>query len=108
MYSNPADGLDPIRCYEDLRKSILEDPLYISRGNIVLQTRGMLCWFKSVNILNTWIANDELPAVGIMISEPSCRGMSDDGFRGRLRTVLADIADSGDRVQLNRGSHQHP
>lgn len=91
MYFNPQSGFDPIRCYEDLRANILDDPFYVSRGKDVLQTRGMLCWLNSVNMLNTWIATDEIPAIDMDTSVSSHRVKPDDGFRNRLRILMADI-----------------
>lgn len=91
MYVNPQSGFDPARCYEDLRVNILEDPLYGSRGKDVLQNRGMLCWLNSVNMLNTWIAANEIPAIDIDTLTSSHRVMPEDGFRNRLRVLLADI-----------------
>ncbi len=90
MYANPHAGFDPVRCYKDLRVNVLGDPLYSSRGKDVLQNRGMLCWLNSVNMLNAQIAT-ETPVIDMASFASSHRLRPDDGFRNRLRILLADI-----------------
>ncbi len=88
----PADlqaGLDPVKCYEELRVNVLEDPFYSSWGKGVLQNRGMLCWLDSVNRFNVRITADD-PSVIEPVA--SCNGVNhDEGFRNKLKTLLADI-----------------
>jgi hypothetical protein len=79
---------DPVRCYEELRVNILEDPFYSSWGKGALQNRGMLCWLNSVNMLNIRITDNEMPAPDTTVP---CNGLNPDGFRNELRALLADI-----------------
>lgn len=89
MPANVQSGFDPTRCYEELRVNILEDPFYSSWGKGVLQNRGMLYWFDSVNMLNTRMTSDDMLGGETLIS---CSGINpDDGFRNKLKTLLADI-----------------
>jgi hypothetical protein len=88
----PADvqsGFDPVRCYEELRVNILEDPFYSSWGKGVLQNRGMLWWLDSVNMFNVRITTDDMPGIETI---PSYNGINpDDGLRKKLKALLADI-----------------
>jgi hypothetical protein len=88
----PADscsGFDPVRCYEELRVNILEDPFYSSWGKGVLQNRGMLCWLDSVNMFNVRIRTGDMPGIETIDSYNGSN--PDDGFRNKLKTLLADI-----------------
>jgi len=88
MTANLQSGFDPVRCYEELRVNILEDPFYSSWGKGVLQNRGMLCWLDSVNIFNVRITTDDMPGIEAI----ACNGTNpDNGFRNKLKTLLADI-----------------
>jgi hypothetical protein len=82
-------GFDPVRCYEELRVNIFEDPFDSSWGKGILQNRGMLCWLDSVNMLNAKITTDEM--LGIETMAPYHGINSDGGFRNKLKTLLADI-----------------
>lgn len=88
----PADlqaGFDPVKCYEELRVNVLEDPFYRSWGKGVLQNRGMLCWLDSVNMFNVRITAD---APSVIEAAASCNEVNhDEGFRNKLKTLLADI-----------------
>lgn len=88
----PADlqsGFDPVKCYEELRVNVLEDPFYSSWGKGVLQNRGMRYWLDSVNMFNVRITADDPPVIETSI--PVTEINSDDGFRNKLKTLLADI-----------------
>jgi len=82
-------GFDPVRCYEELRVNILEDPFYSSWGKGVLQNRGMLCWLDSVNMVNVRIMADDMTAIEPTVSYKGIN--TDNGFKNRLKTLLADI-----------------
>jgi hypothetical protein len=87
--ANVQSGFDPVRCYEELRVNILEDPFYSSWGKGVLRNRGMLCWLDNVNMLNARITTDDMPGIETI---PSHNGNNPDyGFRNKLKTLLADI-----------------
>lgn len=89
MLANIQSGFDPVRCYEELRVNILEDPFYSSWGKGVLQNRGMLYWLDSVNMFNIRITTDNMPGIETMASY---KGINPgDGFRNKLKTLLADI-----------------
>jgi len=89
MPANLQSGFDPVRCYEELRVNILEDPFYSSWGKGVLQNRGMLCWLDSVNMFNVSITTDDMPGIETMAIYNGIN--PDDGFRNKLKTLLADI-----------------
>jgi hypothetical protein len=89
MPVNLHSGFDPVRCYEELRVNILEDPFYSSWGKGVLQNRGMLCWIDSVNMFNVRITTGDMPEIETMASYNGIN--RDDGFRNKLKTLLADI-----------------
>jgi hypothetical protein len=89
MPANLQSGFDPVRCYEELRVNILEDPFYNSWGKGVLQNRGMLCWLDSVNMFNVRITTDDMLGIETMASYIGIN--PDDGFRNKLKTLLADI-----------------
>lgn len=89
MLANIQSGFDPVRCYEELRVNILEDPFYSSWGKGVLQNRGMLYWLDSVNMFNVRITTDDMPGIEAMVSYNGIN--PDDGFRNKLKTLLADI-----------------
>ncbi len=89
MTTNLQSGFDPVRCYEELRVNILDDPFYSSWGKGVLQNRGMLCWLDSVNIFNVRITTDDMPGTETMASYIGIN--PDNGFRNKLKTLLADI-----------------
>ena len=89
MPANLQSGFDPVRCYEELRVNILEDPFYSSWGKGVLQNRGMLCWLDSVNMFNVRITTDDMPEIEALASYNGIN--PDDGFRNKLKTLLADI-----------------
>ena len=89
MLANTQSGFDPVRCYEELRVNILEDPFYSSWGKGVLQNRGMLCWLDSVNMFNVRITTDNMPGIETMAIYNGIN--PDDGFRNKLKTLLADI-----------------
>lgn len=88
MTVNLQSGFDPVRCYEELRVNILEDPFYSSWGKGVLQNRGMLCWLDSVNIFNVRIMTDDMPGIEAIAYNGT---NPDNGFRNKLKTLLADI-----------------
>ncbi|HAM51247.1 MAG TPA: hypothetical protein DCP92_11365 [Nitrospiraceae bacterium] len=88
--ANLQNGFDPVRCYEELRVNILEDPFYSSWGKDVLQNRGMLCWLDSVNMFNVRITADDMPERETMAASYN-EINPDDGFRNKLKTLLADI-----------------
>jgi len=86
---NVQSGFDPVRCYEELRVNILEDPFYSSWGKGVLQHRGMRCWLDGVTMINARITADDMLDIE---SIPSQRGLNTDkGFRNELKALLADI-----------------
>jgi hypothetical protein len=89
MPANLQSGFDPVSCYEELRVNILEDPFYSSWGKGVLQNRGMLCWLDSVNMFNVRITTDDMPTIEAMASYNGINPY--DGFRNKLKTLLADI-----------------
>lgn len=87
--ANLQSGFDPVRCYEELRVNILEDPFYSSWGKGVLQNRGMMYWLASVNMFNVRITTDDMPGIEALASYNGIN--PDDGFRNQLKTLLADI-----------------
>jgi hypothetical protein len=81
---------DPIRCYEELRINVLEDPFYSSWGKGIFQNRGMSCWLDSVNMFTVSISSDDMPGI-----EPCAISYDpanpDVGFRNKLKLLLADM-----------------
>lgn len=83
-------GFDPVKCYEQLRFNIFEDPLYASRSRYLIEKRGMYWWFTDVEMLNSQLYTKG-GGIDPNLLSPFYGLRDKEGFRGRLSILLAEI-----------------
>lgn len=83
-------GFEPIKCYEELRFNVLDDPFYTSQGKYLLQNRGMFWWLKTIETLNTQLETETVE-IEQELFKPVFSPGHEEGFRNRLSILLADI-----------------
>lgn len=76
-----------LKYYEELRSNIFQDPFNASQGRYLLQSRGMLWWLKSVNMLKTKLCDEIRP--DSLTTYPKVK--SKRGFQQKLSMLLAEI-----------------
>jgi hypothetical protein len=84
-------GVDPVRCYEQLRFHVLDNPFYKSHGMYMLQRQGMFRWLKSDMIFNTLQAFEVSSATDQQITMPVHGSGETEGIKSKLSILLADI-----------------
>lgn len=86
----PNKGFEPIKCYEELRFNVLDDPFFTSQGKYLLQNRGMFWWLKTVETLNTKLEAETVEIEQDLFNPVFSPG-HEEGFRNSLSILLADI-----------------